>query len=77
MNCGHLNEDEENTLIRLALARTEKADVITSNLARYGYKYDYNSGKSAEECFRDVLLAVGYVELHLKLTQDLHLKLTH
>ena len=53
-----LNEDEENTLIRLALARTEKADVITSNLTRYGYKYDYNSGKSAEECFRDVLLAV-------------------
>ena len=53
-----LNEDEENTLIRLALARTDKADVITSNLAQYGYKYDYNSGKSAEECFRDVLLAV-------------------
>ncbi|MCU7879224.1 MAG: UvrD-helicase domain-containing protein [Candidatus Thiodiazotropha sp. (ex Lucinoma aequizonata)] len=53
-----LNEDEENTLIRLALARTDKADVVTSNLAQYGYKYDYNSGKSAEECFRDVLLAV-------------------
>jgi len=53
-----LNEDEENTLIRLALARTDKADVITSNLTQYGYKYDYNSGKSAEERFRDVLLAV-------------------
>ena len=53
-----LNEDEENTLIRLALARTDKADVITSNLAQYGYKYDFNSGKSAEESFRDVLLGV-------------------
>lgn len=53
-----LNEDEENTLIRLALARTDKADVITSNLTQYGYKYDFNSGKSAEEGFRDVLLDV-------------------
>jgi len=53
-----LNEDEENTLIRLALARTDKADVITSNLAQYGYKYDFNSGKSAEERFRDALLGI-------------------
>lgn len=53
-----LNEDEENTLIRLALARTEKADVITSNLTRFGYRYDYNSGKSPEEHFRDDLLKI-------------------
>lgn len=52
-----LNEDEENTLIRLALARTDKADVITSNLSSYGYKYDY-SGKTAEEQFRDDLLGI-------------------
>ncbi|MFC1552105.1 UvrD-helicase domain-containing protein [Candidatus Latescibacterota bacterium] len=55
-----LNEDEENTLIRLALARTDKADVITSNLSGFGYKYEYNSGKSAEEIFRDVLLTIIY-----------------
>ena len=53
-----LNEDEENTLIRLALARTEKADVITSNLAKFGYNYDFNSQKSAEELFRDDLLKI-------------------
>jgi len=53
-----LNEDEENTLIRLALARTDKANVITSNLAKYGYKFDFNSKKSSEEIFRDDLLRV-------------------
>jgi len=53
-----LNEDEENTLIRLALARTDKADVITSNLRGYGYDYDFNSGRSAEEVFRDDLLRI-------------------
>ncbi|PKM31590.1 MAG: hypothetical protein CVV07_00300 [Gammaproteobacteria bacterium HGW-Gammaproteobacteria-11] len=51
-----LNEDEENTLIRVALARTTKADEITSNLARYGYSFDHNSQKSAEDGFRDDLL---------------------
>ncbi len=53
-----LDEDEENTLIRLALARTEKADVITSNLVKFGYNYDFNSQKSAEELFRDDLLQI-------------------
>ena len=53
-----LNEDEENILIRLALARTNKADVIMSNLARFGYSYDFNSQKSAEEIFRDDLLKI-------------------
>ena len=53
-----LNEDEENTLIRLALARTDKADVLTSNLANFGYSYDFNSNKGAEEVFRDDLLRI-------------------
>lgn len=53
-----LNEDEENTLIRLALARTEKADVITSNLAGFGYSYEFFSQKTAEEFFRDDLLRI-------------------
>jgi len=48
-----LNEDEENTLIRLALARTNKADSIISNLAGYGYKFDFNTKRSAEEGFKD------------------------
>ncbi len=50
-----LNEDEESTLTRLALAQTDKADAITLNLSRYGYKYAFGSGKSAEEVFREVL----------------------
>lgn len=53
-----LNEDEENTLIRLALARTDKADAITSNLAQFGYSYDFITQKSAEELFRDDLLKI-------------------
>ncbi len=51
-----LNEDEQNTLVRQALARTDKADAIASNLAQYGYAYEYNTGKSAEDVFRDMLL---------------------
>ena len=51
-----LNEDEESTLIRLALARTDKADVITSDLAGFGYVFDVNTQKSAEDLFRDDLL---------------------
>ena len=53
-----LNEDEENTLIRLALSRTDKADVITSNLTQFGYTFDFNSKKSAEDVFRDALLRI-------------------
>ncbi|NND09117.1 MAG: UvrD-helicase domain-containing protein, partial [Saprospiraceae bacterium] len=53
-----LNEDEENTLISLALAKTEKADLITSSLDRFGYRFDFNSKKSAEEMFRADLLDV-------------------
>ena len=53
-----MNEDEENTLIRLALARTDKADVLTSNLANFGYSYDYASQKGAEERFRSGLLGI-------------------
>ena len=53
-----LNEDEENTLISLALARTEKADVITSNLNRFGYNFQFTPTKSAEEMFRADLLKV-------------------
>ena len=53
-----LTEDEKNALIRRALARTEKTDAIISNLAAYGYSYDFNSGKSAEDVFRDELLHI-------------------
>jgi ATP-dependent exoDNAse (exonuclease V) beta subunit len=53
-----LNEDEKNALIRLALSRTDKADEIMSNLAAYGYTYDFVTKKSAEDSFRDNLLHI-------------------
>jgi ATP-dependent exoDNAse (exonuclease V) beta subunit len=53
-----LNEDEQNALIRLALARTTATDAITENLAAYGYAYDFNTKKSAEDGFRDDVLEI-------------------
>ena len=53
-----LNEDEKNALIRKALARTDKADEIMSNLAAYGYAYDFVTKRSAEDVFRDDLLRI-------------------
>lgn len=66
-----LNEDEETMLVRLALARTRKADVLTTDLKAFGYRYDWNSGKGAEAMFRDhvlrvvdVLRAIGWAQDH-------------
>ena len=53
-----LNEDEQNILIRLALSRTDKADEIMSNLAVYGYTYDFGTKRSPENVFRDDLLRI-------------------
>ncbi len=55
-----LNEDEQNALIRLSLARTSATDEITENLETYGYKFDWSSKKTAEDGFRDdVLIVIG------------------
>lgn len=53
-----LNEDEQDALLRKALTRTAKTDPIVADLQAYGYAYDYNSGKGAEEVFRDDLLRI-------------------
>jgi ATP-dependent helicase/nuclease subunit A len=53
-----LTEDEQDILIRQALARTEKAEKVLSDLAGYGYKYSFNTGKSAADQFRDDILDV-------------------
>jgi ATP-dependent exoDNAse (exonuclease V) beta subunit len=53
-----LNEDEQNALVRLAAARTEQADEIMSNLAAYGYAYDFSSQMPAEDAFREDLLRI-------------------
>lgn len=51
-----LNEDEQNALIRRALARTDKLDAIIADLEAFGYAYDFVSGRSAEDVFRDDML---------------------
>lgn len=53
-----LNEDEQNALIRLAAARTERARDITDNLPAYGYRYEFGSDKGPEDVFRDDLLRI-------------------
>ncbi|MEH6502077.1 MAG: UvrD-helicase domain-containing protein [Pseudoalteromonas distincta] len=53
-----LTEDEQDILIRQALARTEKAEKVLVDLDSYGYKYSFNSGKSAADLFRDDILDV-------------------
>ncbi|MDB4542780.1 UvrD-helicase domain-containing protein [bacterium] len=53
-----LTEDEQDILIRQALARTEKAEIVLSDLAGYGYKYSFPTGKSAADQFRDDILDI-------------------
>ncbi len=53
-----LNEDEENILIRLALARTDRADDVTGNLTALGYRYSGHVQKSPEDLFREAVLAM-------------------
>lgn len=56
-----LNEDEESALVRRALARTDKANAVVDELEAFGYRHDFNTGRSAVDVFRDKLLHV----LHL------------
>ncbi|MDR9502607.1 MAG: UvrD-helicase domain-containing protein, partial [Desulfurivibrionaceae bacterium] len=51
-----LNEDEEKTLIRLALSETKETDGVLDDLQKFGYRYDFNSGKGPEDLFRDKIL---------------------
>ncbi|PLX88391.1 MAG: hypothetical protein C0618_04305 [Desulfuromonas sp.] len=53
-----LTEDEQGVLVRLALAATDKAEGIMGDLYRYGYQWDFTSGKGEEEKFRDRVLEV-------------------
>ncbi|MBU0486122.1 MAG: UvrD-helicase domain-containing protein [Proteobacteria bacterium] len=53
-----LNEDEEDIFIRRALAVTKKADPVINNLYQFGYSYDFNTGKGAEDLFRERILGL-------------------
>lgn len=66
-----LNEDEEATLMRRALAVTDRADEVMADLAAFGYSYDHKSGKGAEALFRDaVLKLIGKLRSIGRLTED-------
>lgn len=51
-----LNEDEQNALVRTALARTDSADLVLGDLNAFGYTYSFGTGKTGEESFRDAVL---------------------
>lgn len=53
-----LTEGEEDAFIRLALARTDKADPVLRDLKSFGYAWDFNSGKRPEDKFRDAVLVM-------------------
>lgn len=53
-----LNDDEKDILIRLALARTDKADIVLEDLTSFGYEFDFNSKESPEDRFRGTILGL-------------------
>lgn len=55
-----LNDYEQSTLIRRALARTDRADTIAERLEAFGYSYDFSNNRAAVDIFRDdILAAIG------------------
>jgi len=53
-----LNEDDQTALIKQTLSHASSAKEITRDLASFGYKYEYNSKKGAEDLFREDVLAI-------------------
>ena len=52
-----LNDYEQSTLIRRALARADTADEIAERLEAFGYSYDFSTNRAAADVFRDDILA--------------------
>ncbi|HJX14507.1 MAG TPA: UvrD-helicase domain-containing protein [Candidatus Deferrimicrobiaceae bacterium] len=50
-----LTDDEADFLIRKALPRTGKAEIVAANLRKFGYRYDPTTGETAEEIYRATL----------------------
>jgi ATP-dependent helicase/nuclease subunit A len=53
-----LNEDEQDILIRLALARTERGDPIMQDLSVFGYDFDHGRQQAGADKFRAHVLEV-------------------
>ncbi|WGW02768.1 UvrD-helicase domain-containing protein [Tropicibacter oceani] len=57
-----LSEPERDLLIRLEMDRCEALQPLMADLGRYGYSWDFLSGRSAEDSFRaDVLRTVDLI----------------
>ena len=53
-----LNDYEQGTLIRRALARSDKADMIAERLEAFGYAYDHAGNRAGVDVFRDEIISV-------------------
>ena len=51
-----LGTDEEQLLLRKAIARIDRIEPLSRKLSIFGYRYDFNSGKTDVEQFRDRIL---------------------
>ena len=58
-----LSDDEESSLLRQSLARTDKANLIVEDLSAYGYRYTFShrGGMGSEDMFRERLLQVTQI----------------
>jgi ATP-dependent helicase/nuclease subunit A len=53
-----LDDDEQKLLVRKALSATDKADSVSRNLGKFGYKYDQVNKESPETVFRKAILGI-------------------
>ena len=53
-----LAEDEEQLLLRKAISRIDRIEPISRELYRFGYRYNYTSGSTDVEQFRQWILSV-------------------
>ena len=56
-----LGEDEEQLLLRKAIARIDRIEAISRKLYLFGYRYDFASGTNDVEQFRQRILAVIHI----------------
>ena len=51
-----LDDDEEDVLLRQAIAQTDRVAAITRDLRRYGYVFQFGAERTPEEAFREDVL---------------------
>jgi ATP-dependent exoDNAse (exonuclease V) beta subunit len=53
-----LEDDEADFLIRKALPKTDKAELVAGNLWKFGYRYRHATGETAEQIYRATLVGL-------------------